>query len=260
MSPAFGRLVVFALVASGCGSFGEARGSSGGEPGASDGGSGGGAVCEDGRCVLATSCKELHAARTDLGDGVYEIDPDGAGPGAATRVHCDMTTDGGGWTLVARSVDGATVSDGFGWSSDRGAVDDDAQPFSFATAARGLGFTEILFGARGEGKTWGAGAPVYRHVVPEGFVGTYAEAGYDSGDGPRTVLGTCAPQRQGPTMLRVIGFTSLADHFAFTDDAGNPTFGLRPGGWNTNGAFASPDNLCSYTGELTKTQGMIFVR
>lgn len=38
----------------------------------------------------------------DVGDGVYAVDPDG--DGTATDVWCDMTTDGGGWTLVSQNV------------------------------------------------------------------------------------------------------------------------------------------------------------
>jgi len=33
-----------------------------------------------------------------VGDGVYRIDPDGNGVVEPFDVHCDMTTDGGGWT------------------------------------------------------------------------------------------------------------------------------------------------------------------
>lgn len=51
------------------------------------------------------SCKDIYDANpsTQNVDGNYFIDPDGAGGNAAYECQCDMTRNGGGWTLVVNT-------------------------------------------------------------------------------------------------------------------------------------------------------------
>lgn len=60
-------------------------------------------ICASGACQPAPSCRALLDAHPTLADGVYPLAPGGGVE--PFEAHCDMSTEGGGWTLVASAAD-----------------------------------------------------------------------------------------------------------------------------------------------------------
>jgi hypothetical protein len=78
----------------------------------------GGGRCVSGACTAAASCSEILRLSPGAPSGGYTIDPDGTGPRTTVAVHCDMTTDGGGWTVMYASPANNLESTSLTWTVD----------------------------------------------------------------------------------------------------------------------------------------------
>jgi hypothetical protein len=203
--------------------------------GAADAGCDGGTTC-------FASCKALKDANPNATDGLYTL------KGSRTyEAYCDMTTAGGGWTLVARSVIGSTETS-FGWDKATGSAAVDTAPYSLRAPHVGLTFREILVGTYSLGKVFALST--YKIDVPANFP-TYKNASVAV---TVTALKTAAGCTGTPTMLSNWGFFDRPDHYFMCDATQSGDFGLLAGG------FGLLEDTCATSGLMHGDQGMIFVR
>ena len=86
-----------------------------------------------------SSCKRIFESWKSNWNGIYILNITGTWN---TTVYCNMTTQGGGWTLVARSVSWATWN--FWWLVSRWNVRDDTTAYSLWSDIQKMNFWEML--------------------------------------------------------------------------------------------------------------------
>jgi|GEM_PF-1701323 len=76
----------------------------------------------------ASTCQEIRSDYTSSNSGLYWISPDG---GTAYQAYCDMTTDGGGWTLLGTVFGGDSNNwnTEFGYWSNTSTLGNASNPF-----------------------------------------------------------------------------------------------------------------------------------
>jgi hypothetical protein len=201
--------------------------------------------CALGECAYFTSCNDMHKARPTLPSGLHQF------KSPLGFAFCDMEKEGGGWTLVGRSVASAIQpASGFGWLKAAGDPSQDTVPYSLDVTKYPGSPTEALVGLYTSGKTWGV--PVYKITLPAVF-----PAGFGTSSalvtGSAIVQPSCGAALA--TNLTYVGYASNVTNFYF-----DPTGAAGALGLSWNGFLLGGVDDCASNGNMDSKQGQIFVR
>jgi len=200
------------------------------------------------------SCREIKSKDLTTTNGVYEIKVNNE----YHNVYCDMETDGGGWTMVGRSIAGNNSDWGcvnnidnrkIGWFVSNGNVEDTTSQYSISV--KDIDFSEVLFGTYKDKYTWGN--YIYKTNVGRNFKNDYYNSQKNVGE-PTAMLTSVS----GFTMATKMGYTSELTNYSLRDTSGQG-FGLFAKGWSTCYGTNDP-NTENKGGYLNSKQGMIMVR
>lgn len=175
---------------------------------------------------MFASCKSANDLITNYPqlagfDGLYWVYP--GGPASSPYlVHCDMTTDGGGWMLVARSHPSVINYNGknWGWKGGSiGSINDFSQSYQLGWGeiwdSAGVTFTSFIFGNQRTSvdNSWGPFIYKVSGINYATFFGSDTQQGYSNSTikSDTSVYGTSS----FPGMQGAVGFTTTATNNNF---------------------------------------------
>lgn len=200
----------------------------------------------------ATSAQNIIQTNPNAPSGVYWIKP-GTNPNILP-VYCDMTTDGGGWMLIARSHPSSGPGSGWGWrGTNAGSLTNYSTAYQLSWLTNfgnyGATFTAFLFGNRQNinNNNWGAFVYKRSNIDYNTFSTQDTQQYYDytTVKSDTSVYGSTNP----PGMQTAVGYWTSGTNSNFyylRDCCGFATYGAYPTYMQTT--YCGSDSVALYSG------------